>query len=104
MGLITSLFPVLLADVVRWLPSPLDIASIDCTSRLFHLGAPRSPVESEGLRLQAEAAERAVVAALPAAETSWTQWLLWEERRVQLACSPVVASCAFHSVFVDAGG
>ena len=45
---ITSLFTVLLAEVVRWLPSPLDIASLDCTSRLFHLGAPRSPVE-EGL-------------------------------------------------------
>ena len=103
MVLTISLIPELLAEVVRWLPSPVDIASLDCTSRLFHLGAPRSPVE-EGLRLRAEAAERAVVAALPAGETSWTQWLLWEERRLLLACSPVVASCAYHSVFVDAGG
>ena len=59
-----SLLTVLLAEVVRWLPSPLDVARLDCTSRLFHLGAPRSPVE-EGLRLRAEAAERAVVVALP---------------------------------------
>ena len=98
-----ALIPELLAEVVRWLPSPLDIASLDCTSRLFHLGAPRSPVE-EGLRLRAAAVGRAVEAALPAGETSWTQWLLWEERRLLLACTPVVASCAFHSVFVDAGG
>ena len=68
-GLTISLIPVLLAEVVRWLPSPVDIASLDCTSRLFHLGAPRSPVE-EGLRLQAAAVGRAVEAALPAGETS----------------------------------
>ena len=103
MVLTTSLIPELLAEVVRWLPSPVDIASLDCTSRLFHLGAPRSPVE-EGLRLRAAAVGRAVEAALPAGETSWTQWLLWGERRLQLACSPVVASSTFHSVFANAGG
>ena len=36
---------VLLPEVVRWLPSPLDVACLDCTSRLFHFGAPRSAVE-----------------------------------------------------------
>ena len=65
----------LLPEVVRWLPSPLDIGRLDCTSRLFHLGAPRSPVE-EGLRLRAEDAGRAVEAALPDGETSWSQWLM----------------------------
>ena len=59
----------LLPVAVRWLPSPLDVAHLDCTSRLFHLGEPRSVVE-EGLRLRAEAAGRAVEAALPAGETS----------------------------------
>ena len=42
---------VLLPEVVRWLPSPLDLARLDCTSRLFHLGTPRSAIE-EGLRLR----------------------------------------------------
>ena len=93
---------VLLGEVVRWLPSPLDVARLDCTSRLFHLGAPRSAVE-EGLRLRAEAAGRVVEAALPAGETSWTQWLLWEERLLARA-RPVASSCSFHSAFVDAGG
>ena len=47
---------------------------------------------------------RAVEAALPAGETSWTQSLLWEERRL-LSCSPPVAgSGKFHSAFVEAGG
>ena len=101
---LASQLPVLLAEVVRWLPSPFDVASLDCTSRLFHLGAPRSAVE-EGLRLRAEEAGRAVEAALPAGETSWAQWLLWEERRLMAACAPPVASCgAAHSAFVDAGG
>ena len=87
-----------LAVVVLWLPSPLDIASLDCTSRLFHLGAARSPVE-EGLRLRAAAVGRAVEAALPAGETSWTQWLLWEERRL-LACEPPLAVRCDHCAFV----
>ena len=78
---LASLPAVLLAEVVRWL-----VAHINCTCRLFHLGAPRSAVE-EGLRLRAEAAGRAVEAALPAGETSWVQWLLWEERQL-LACAP----------------
>ena len=85
-----SLVTVLLAEVVRWLPSPLDVARLDCTSRLFHLGDLRSAIE-EGLRLRAEDAGRTVEAALPAGETSWTQWLLWEERRL-LACAPPVVS------------
>ena len=75
---LASLPAVLHAEVVRWLPSPLDVASFDCTSRLFHVGTPRSAVE-EGLRLRAEDAGRAVEAALPAGETSWTQWLLFHE-------------------------
>ena len=66
---------VLFAEVVRWLPSPLDVASLDCTSRLFHFGAPRSAIE-EGLRLRAADVGRAAEAALPAGELSWTQWLL----------------------------
>jgi hypothetical protein len=68
---LASLPAVLLPEVVRWLPSPLDIASLDCTSCLFHLGAPRSAVE-EGLRLRAEAEGREVGAALPAGEVSWS--------------------------------
>ena len=62
---LASLHEVLLPEVVRWLPLPLDVARLDCTSRLFHIGAPRSAVE-EGLRLRAEAAGWAVEAALPA--------------------------------------
>ena len=71
---------------LRWLPSPLDVARLDCTSRLFHLGTPRSATE-EGLRLRAEAAGQATVAVLPAGEMSWAQWLLWQERQ-QMACAP----------------
>ena len=100
---ITSLFAVLLAEVVRWLPSPLDIASLDCTCRLFHFGAPRSAVE-EGLRLRAADTGRAALAALPAGELSWTQWLLWAERRLLACAPPVVSSGINHSAFVDAGG
>ena len=48
-------------EQARWLPSPLDVARLDCTSHLFHLGAPSSAVE-EGLRLRAQAAGRAVEA------------------------------------------
>ena len=100
-----SLPAVLLPEVVRWLPSPLDVARLDCTSRLFHVGAPRSAVE-EGLRLRAEVAGRAVEAALPAGETSWAQCLLWEERRLLLLCAPppVASSGVKHSAFVDASG
>ena len=98
-----TLHTVLHVEVVRWLSSPLDVARLDCTSRLFHFGAPRSAVE-EGLRLRAEATGRAVDAALPAGETSWTQWLMWEERRL-LACAPPVAGSGInHSAFVDSGG
>jgi hypothetical protein len=101
---LASVPAVLLPEVVRWLPSPLDIASLDCTSRLFHVGAPRSAIE-EGLRMRAEAAGHAVEAALPAGETSWSQWLLWEERRLLLACQRPVASCdEVHSAYVDAAG
>ena len=93
----------LLPEVVRWLPSPLDIGRLDCTSLLFHLGAPRSAVE-EGLRLRAEAVGRAVESALPAGDTSWTQLLLWEERRL-LACALPVVNTGYHNcAFVDAGG
>jgi hypothetical protein len=86
----SRLAAVLLAEVVRWLPSPLDIARLDCTSRLFHLGAPRSAIE-EGLRLRAEAAGRTIGASMPAGETSWAQWLLWEERRLLLGALPVAS-------------
>ena len=100
---LASLPAVLLAEVVRWLPSPLDVARLDCTSRLFHLGAPRSAVE-EGLRMRAEAAGRVVEAALPVGDMSWTQCLIWEERRL-MACAPPVASCGVrHSAFVGEGG
>ena len=97
-----TLLSVLLVEVVRWLPSPFDVARLDCTSRLFHLGAPRSVVE-EGLRLRAEAAGRTVEAALPAGEKSWAQWLMWEERRLLACAPPVASSCLNHSAFVDAG-
>ena len=42
---LATLPAVLLPEVVRWLPSPLDVARVDCTSRLFHLGTPRSAIE-----------------------------------------------------------
>jgi alpha-tubulin suppressor-like RCC1 family protein len=105
-SLLITLPTVLLGEVVRWL-SPFDTARLDCTSRLFHLGAPRSAIE-EGLRLRADAAGCAVEAALPPGETSWVQWLLWEERRL-LACAPPVVGCGFgndrsHNAFVDMGG
>ena len=100
---IATLPAVLLPEVVRWLPSPLDVGCLDCTSHLFHLGTPRSAIE-EGLRLRAEEAGRAIVAVLPAVETSWTQWLLWQERQ-QLSCAPPVAGSRYrHSAFVNAGG
>jgi alpha-tubulin suppressor-like RCC1 family protein len=93
----------LFAEVVRWLPSPLDVASLDCTSRLFHFGAPRSAIE-EGLRLRAADAGRVAEAALPAGEFSWTQWLLWVELRLLACAPPVVSSGGQHSSFVDASG
>ena len=100
---LATLPTVLLGEVVRWLPAPLDVAHLDCTSRLFHLGAPRSAVE-EGLRLRAEAAGRAVATALPAGETSWSQSLLWEERRLLACAPPVVSSGHGYRAFVDPGG
>ena len=47
---LASLHEVLLAEVVRWLSSPLDVARLDCISRLFHLGTPRSEVWSVSIR------------------------------------------------------
>ena len=38
---LSSLPAVLLAEGVRWLPSSLDVARLDCTSGLFQLGATR---------------------------------------------------------------
>ena len=103
MDILSSQPVEVLAVVVRWLTSPHAIASLDCTSRLFHLGAPRSVVE-KGLRLRAEAEGREIEAAMPAGETSRTQWLLWEERRL-LACEPPLASCGRdHCAFVAADG
>ena len=100
---LASVPAVLLPEVVRWQSSPLDIGRLDCTARLFHLGAPRSAVE-EGLRLRAEDAGRAVEETLPDGETSWSQCLLWEERRLLARTRPVASSGATHSAFVDAGG
>jgi alpha-tubulin suppressor-like RCC1 family protein len=100
---LATLPTVLLGEVVRLLLSPFDVARLDCTARLFHLGEPRSAVE-EGLRLRAEAAGRAVEAALPADEPSWTQWLLWQERRLLACAPPVTSSGADHCAFVEAGG
>ena len=77
---LASLDADVLAHIVRWADSPSSISRLDRTARLFHLGAPRSPVE-EGLRLRAEAAGREVGEALPEGETSWVQRLLCEERR-----------------------
>ena len=52
---LASLDADVLAHIVRWADSPCSISCLDRTARLFHLGAPHSPVEG-GLRLRAEAA------------------------------------------------
>jgi alpha-tubulin suppressor-like RCC1 family protein len=94
----------LIAEVVRWLDSPLDIGRLDQTSqRLFHVGYPHSAIE-EGLRLRAGAAGRTIEAKLPTSETSWSQWLLWRERQLLARAPPVVSGCCHHSAFVDESG
>jgi alpha-tubulin suppressor-like RCC1 family protein len=100
---LTSLPYVLVAMVVRWLPCPSDVASLDCAARLFHMGDPISAIE-EGLRLRAKAAFRQVRAVLPSGEISWTQWLLWVERILLANGPPVVAGSNFHVAFVDVEG
>ena len=101
--MLASLDADVLAHIVRWADSPSSISRLDRTARLFHLGAPRSPVE-EGLRLRAEAAGREVGEALPEGEASRVQLLLWEERRA-MTCTRAVADSGYtHSAFVDAGG
>jgi alpha-tubulin suppressor-like RCC1 family protein len=44
------------------------------------------------------------VTALPAGEVSWSQWLMWEERRLLARAQPVASSGHYISAFVDAGG
>jgi alpha-tubulin suppressor-like RCC1 family protein len=89
--------------VVQWLPCPSDVASLDCTARLFHIGDPISVIE-EGLRLRAKATCHWVGVVLPPGEVSWTQWLLWVERHLVAIRNPVVACFTIHSAFVDADG
>lgn len=95
-----------LSRVVAMLPTAEDIAHIDCVSKQFHDPCdPATPsVVEQGLRLRAD---HHLDTNLPDGERSWTQKLLWDERRRRAAERqplPVVACGAMHTAFVDAAG
>ena len=93
--------PELLARIVSLLPSADDVGRLDCVSHAFHTaGEPPLPsVVEDALRMRR--ASTSIPEELPAQELSWTQKLLWDERRLQLGRPAVVAAGAMHSVFID---
>ena len=92
----------LLCVIVGFLSYPEDIASLDCTAHVFHspLGQRRSVVE-DSLRSRVAKLGRSVQALLPSNELSWTQFLLWEERRrLLMRASATFSSSQYHTALV----
>ena len=96
-----------LVAIMAALPTVEDVGRVDCTCRAFHRAdepaASRSPVE-QALRLRAAAAGNVLPDSLPEGESSWTQRLCWDERRLRYGERAVVASGMYHSVFVEGDG
>ena len=93
--------PELLARIVSLLPSAEDVGRIDCVGHAFHTASepPLPSVVEDALRMRRTSTP--MPEALPKQECSWTQKLLWDERRSQLGRPAVVAAGAMHSVFID---
>ena len=108
--LITDVLPPeLLAHVLVQLPMVEDVGCMDCVGHIFHgetTEASAPSVVQEALRLRAAAAGLVVPPLLPPTETSWTQFLAWNERQRRWSSGggAVVAGGAQHAVFVDITG